>query len=45
MVCTSLGIIFDNTDTTPSPPKDNIGTIWSSLPEYIAKLSLQRAAI
>ena len=25
--------IFDKTEITPNPPKDNTGTIWSSFPE------------
>ena len=39
------GLIFDKTEITPKPPNDNIGNIWSSLPEYIFKLSPHRCAI
>ena len=34
MSCTYFGTILERTDTTPLPPRDNIGIIWSSLPEY-----------
>ena len=37
--------MLDNTDITPNPPKERIGKIWSSLPEYIARLSLHKFAI
>lgn len=37
--------MFDKTEITPIPPKDKIGTIWSSFPEYIFKFSLHREAI
>jgi len=37
--------MFDNTDITPIPPNDSIGIIWSSLPEYICKLSPHNDAI
>ncbi len=40
-----LGAIFDNTDITPRPPRDKIGTIWSSFPEYMCKFSRQSALI
>ena len=41
----NFGYILDNTEITPSPPKERVGTIWSSQPEYIASSSLQRLAI
>ena len=44
-MCVYSGKIFDNTDITPIPPSDIIGTIWSSFPEYICKLFLQSDAI
>ena len=34
MSCVSFGAMFDNTEITPKPPKERIGKIWSSLPEY-----------
>ena len=45
MLCVNFGSIFDKTEITPRPPKDKIGIIWSSFPEYIFKLSLQSDAI
>ena len=35
----SLGNTLAKTDITPLPPRDSIGTIWSSFPLYIAKSS------
>ena len=40
-----LGAIFEITDITPSPPKDNTGNTWSSFPLYICRLSLHSEAI
>lgn len=40
-----MGFIFDKTEIAPIPPKDNIGIIKSSLPEYIFKLSPHKCAI
>ena len=40
-----LGATFDNTEITPSPPRESIGSTWSSFPLYMYKLSLQRFAI
>ena len=31
--CVNLGLIFDKTEITPNPPKEQIGIAWSSLPE------------
>ena len=36
---------LESTDITPFPPKDKIGTIWSSFPEYIVRLSPHKLAI
>ena len=41
----NLGAILDSTEITPSPPKDKIGTIWSSFPEYMCKFSRHSALI
>lgn len=29
----NFGLIFDKTEITPKPPKEQIGIAWSSLPE------------
>lgn len=41
----NFGSMFDKTEMTPKPPKDKIGIIWSSFPEYMCKLSWHKAAI
>lgn len=43
--CVNFGAMFDKTDITPMPPRERIGTIWSSLPEYTCKFSRQSALI
>lgn len=37
--------MLESTETTPIPPTESTGNIWSSFPEYIAKLSLHKFAI
>lgn len=41
----NFGTTFDNTEITPIPPRDRIGTIWSSFPEYTCRFSRQSALI
>ena len=37
--------MFDNTEITPLPLTDKMGTIWSSFPEYIEKSSPHKLEI
>ena len=33
--CVYLGFKFDKTEIQPKPPREQIGIVWSSLPEYM----------
>lgn len=45
MLWVNLGYKLDKTDITPKAPKESVGIIWSSFPEYIVISSLQSCAI